>query len=299
MLAGYVHPLYALSLAEFGQPLELPNSGGWLLKRSIAGFSDYDAMGCYPMFSCQNWTQLTKDLTAVETQLVSLALVADPFGDYTADDLSSWFDTVLPFKHHHVVDLSKPLSISKHHTYYSRKANGSVSIEIGSVPDDFVEQWTELYSCLVRRHQLKGIKAFSKASFELQLKVPGMVVIRALKDDTLVGAHLWYEQQGVAYSHLAAATDTGYALNYSYAIYSAAIEFFRTRVGFINLGAGAGLEANKEAGLDWFKAGWSNSSRTAYFCGRILNAAHYAALTHRTRQQHAGYFPAYRYGEMA
>jgi hypothetical protein len=298
MLAGYLHPLYAASLAEFGAPLELPNSGGWLLKRPISGSSDYDAMGCYPLFSCQNWARLAKDLSAVETQLVSLSLVADPFGDYVADDLSLWFDKVVPFKHHHVVDLSKPLSISKHHAYYSRKAKAAVRIELGPVPDDFVEQWTELYSWLVRRHQLKGIKAFSKPSFELQLKVPGMVVIRALKDDTLIGAHLWYEQQGVAYSHLAAGTDTGYALNYSYAVYSAAIEYFRSRVGFINLGAGAGL-GGKEAGLDWFKAGWANSSRTAHFCGRILNAAQYGALARNSQQEQTGYFPAYRSGEMA
>lgn len=297
-LTGYLHPLYVLSLAEFGQPLELPNSGGWLLKRPIPECPDYDAMGCYPIFSCQDWTQLAKDLVIVDKQLVSVSLVADPFGDYVADDLSLWFDEIVPFKHHHVVDFSKPLSISKHHTYYSRKAKAAINVEIGPVADDFVEEWTELYSFLVRRRQLKGIKAFSKASFKLQLKVPGMVVIRALKDDTLIGAHLWYEQQGVAYSHLAAATDTGYALNYSYAIYSAAIEYFRTRVAFINLGAGAGLGA-KEAGLDWFKAGWSNSSRTAYFCGRILNTAQYAALARNSQQQQTEYFPAYRSGEMA
>src|SRR5580704_180393 len=155
MLAGYVHPLYALSLAEFGAPLELPNSGGWLLKRSISGCSDYDAMGCYPIFSCQHWKHVSEDLDLLGPGLVSLSLVTDPFGDYLPENLSVWFNRVVAFKQHHVVDFSEPLSISKHHVYYSRKAAGEVDIEVGSAPNGFAERWAELYGNLVERHQLK------------------------------------------------------------------------------------------------------------------------------------------------
>lgn len=49
-MTGYIHPGYAESLTEFGTPRELPRSKGWILKCQIPGFSDYDAMGCYPLF---------------------------------------------------------------------------------------------------------------------------------------------------------------------------------------------------------------------------------------------------------
>ena len=254
-------------------------------------------MGCYPIFSCQNWSRVTEDIRSLSEELVTISLVADPFGDYRPEDLSLWFDQVVTFKHHRVVDFSKPLSVTKHHSYYGRKARAELVVEIGAPTNDFADEWTAIYSCLVNRHNLKGIKAFSRASFEIQLKIPGMVVARALKNGVLVGAHLWYEQQGIAYSHLAASTDAGYALNCSYAIYAAALEYFQPKMQFINLGAGAGLNA-KDDKLDWFKAGWSNALRTAYFCGRVLNAPKYRALTNSLRTRESTYFPAYRSGEM-
>jgi len=35
----YLHANYARALAEFGQPLFLPEAGAWLLKRTIHGSS--------------------------------------------------------------------------------------------------------------------------------------------------------------------------------------------------------------------------------------------------------------------
>ena len=57
----------------------------------------------------------------------------------------------------------------------------TIRIEAGPPPENFAAQWTALYESLVRRHGLKGIKAFSRAAFELQLSIPGMVVFRALR----------------------------------------------------------------------------------------------------------------------
>ena len=70
-----------------------------------------------------------------------------------------------------------------------------------------------------------------------------MVVFRAMKNGELLGAHLWYQQQNVVYSHLAASTERGYKLNCSYAIHSAVVEYFRSKVQWIDLGAGAGTAA--------------------------------------------------------
>jgi hypothetical protein len=297
-VTGYRHPAYARSLAEFGEPRELPCSGGWLLERIVPTRLEHDAMGCYPIFSAKNWLGLGKDLADIGTHLVSVALVADPFGDYSPQQLSSWFDRVIAFKEHYVVDFSVDLRISRHHAYYARKAAAAVRIEVGPPPENFAAQWTEMYGSLVRRKGLKGIKAFSRAAFEIQLSIPGMVVFRALENNSLVGAHLWYEQQDVAYSHLAAATERGYELSCSYAIYAAVVEYFRPRLRWVDLGAGAGAGAARQDGLGRFKAGWANSSRNAYFCGRILNTERYDALTREFQRQGANYFPAYRDGEL-
>jgi hypothetical protein len=297
LISGYCHPQYVRSLAEFGEPRELSCSGGWLLERVVPGSADRDAMGCYPIFSTNHWPGLGKDLADIGPRLVSVALVADPFGDYSPEQLSSWFDRVVAFKDHYVVDFSTALHVSKHHAYYARRAAAAIRIEAGPPPENFAAQWTTLYESLVRRHRLKGIKAFSRAAFELQLSIPGMVVFRALENDSLVGAHLWYEQQDVAYSHLAAATERGYELNCSYAIYAAVVEYFRTKVRWVDLGGGAGVAARQD-GLGRFKAGWSNSARTAYFCGRILNPERYDALAQEFQKQGANYFPAYRAGEL-
>jgi hypothetical protein len=297
-LTGYEHPGYARSLAEFGEPFQLPVSGGWLLRRPIPATLENDAMGCYPLFAAENWSGLAYDLDELSAHLVSVALVADPFGEYSPEQLRSCFDTVVAFKEHYVVDFSEPVSISKHHQYYAKKSTGGSIIEVGPPPDGFCAEWCELYASLVQRHGLRGIKAFSKAAFELQLKTPGMVVARALSGGSLVGAHLWYEQCGFAYSHLAAASEQGYELACSYGIYAASIEYFRERVRCVDLGGGAGVAA-REDGLSWFKKGWANSTRTAYFCGRILNRERYDALTRTLGKPDCGYFPAYRTGELS
>ena len=298
IFAAYAAREYAFSLVEFGQPLELPRSGAWLLKRPIPGSTEHDAMGCYPIFSAQNWRGLASDLSDYGPRLVSVALVTDPFGDYREDLLSKSFDRVMPFKEHFVADFSKPLHVSKHHSYYARKSASAVEIDAGPVPEGFCAQWTELYASVVRRHGLKGIKAFSRSAFEQQLSVPGIAVFRATEAGTLIGAHLWYQHEDVAYSHLAAATERGYQLNCSYAIYAAALEYFRPRAKRIDFGGGAGTETRQD-GLSWFKQGWSNSFQTAYFCGKILNPESYHALSKAARQEESIYFPAYRTGEFA
>ena len=53
---GYLSQEYAAAFAEFGTARRLPRSGGWLIERPIAGTDDRDAMGCYPLFSCADWS---------------------------------------------------------------------------------------------------------------------------------------------------------------------------------------------------------------------------------------------------
>lgn len=300
-MTGYVHPGYAESLAEFGAPRELPRCGGWVLERQIPGFPDHDAMGCYPLFCCQDWSQLDADLEDLGDELVSLALVTDPFGEYSPDYLNRCFkDVVIPFKDHFIVDLGCPLDtfVSSHHRRYARKALQDVQIERCQNPTQFNDEWVNLYATLIGRHNIKGILAFSRLAFAKQLKVSGLVMFRAIYREATVGMTLWYIQKEVGYYHLAASSDAGYELRASFALFWSAMEYFAAQgLLWLNLGAGAGIKDNGTDGLSRFKRGWSTGTRTAYFCGRILDPERYAEIVKAKGVTPTDYFPAYRKGE--
>ena len=160
---GYMHPDYAISLSEFGTPRQLHRSGGWVLERVISGFSCKDAMGCYPLFSCRDWSKVPADLKDVGSDIVALSLVADPFGDYDQEFLRQCFkDRVIPFKEHFVRDLSRSIteSVCSHHRRYARKALRDMVIEHLEDPVMHCEQWVQLYGNLIERHKIRGISAF-------------------------------------------------------------------------------------------------------------------------------------------
>jgi hypothetical protein len=297
--AGYLHPGYARSLAEFGRPRMLPHCGGWVLERAIDGHSDRDAVGCYPLFCCGNWENLVSDLEDLGRDLVSVTLVADPFGAYDPGLLRRCFDVVVPFKEHYAVDCSQPMgvSISRNHQYQTRRALKEVHVEKCADPSAFLEEWIALYRTLIRRHALKGIHAFSRQVFAAQLALPGLTVWRAVHEGCTVGALLVYEQAGIAYAHLAASSETGYRLGAAYALFWCAIEHSLGKVRWFSLGARAGLADGATTGLDFFKKGWATGTRTTYLCGRILNPERYAALVQSRGISATKYFPAYRQGE--
>lgn len=299
-IAGYANPGYAESLAEFGVPRLMPESGTPFLERWIQGTRYRDAMGCYPLLACQDWSRLQRDLETLGDELVSFAAVTDPFGNYDEDYLHRCFpDVVVPFKEHFVTDLAEPVDIilSKHHRYYARRALEKIRVEDCLEPLRFLDEWTRLYDALAKRHGLTGVKAFSRESFARQLQVPGLVMLRAAAGDETVGMHLWYAAGGVAYSHLAASSERGYELMASYALHHHAIEHFAGKIRWLDLGAGAGV-GNEAGGLDKFKKGWSTGTRTAYFCGRVFDREAYAQLSREGGVPDAGYFPAYRSGEL-
>ena len=61
-ITGYLHPLYATSLAKFGTPRELPECGGRILERKILGFPCRDAMDCFLLFASKDWAHPSKDI---------------------------------------------------------------------------------------------------------------------------------------------------------------------------------------------------------------------------------------------
>lgn len=300
-MKGYGHRVYAESLAEFGTPRELPQCGGWILERQIAGFPYHDGMGCYPLFACQDWSQLCADMENIGRELVSLSMVTDPFGLYDVAYLQRCFrDVVLPFKEHYIVDLSRELNtfVSRHHRRNVRKALRTVHVEVCEDPMQFIDGWVDLYSTLIRRHNIRGIPAFSRLSFAKQLTVPGIVMFRAMHGESLVGMTLWYIQGDVVYYHLGAYNDLGYRLGASFALLWYVIEYFADNgLRWLNLGAGPGVKSKGVDGLTRFKLGWSTATRTAYFCGRIFDEEKYLEIVKANNVAKTNYFPAYRKGE--
>ncbi len=302
---GYSHPAYAASLAEFGTPRLLPRSGGWILERAVPATPWHDAMGCYPLFACQDWSGLHLDLDELQGDLVSLAMVADPFGAHDPDYLRQCFrDVVVPFKEHAVVDLSQaPTSfVDAHHRRNARKALERVEVQPCTDATHFAAEWNTLYAKLVERHNIRGLTAFSAESFRAQLAVPGLTMFRATRGCETVGMTLWYADRGVAYYHLGAYSDAGYELGASFALFWRVIEYFSAHgLQWLNLGAGAGLSGSGEVdgvdGLARFKRGWATGTLTAYFCGRIFDRPKYDEIMETKHVAASSYFPAYRRGE--
>jgi hypothetical protein len=299
-LTGYRHPAYAVSLREWGEPMMLPRSGGWLLAREVPGVSDRDAIGCYPIFTCRNWERLGEDMVALDESLVAVSLVTDPFGDFDPEMLRRAFpDRFIPFKEHFVADLSasRNTTISSHNRRNARRALRHFDVGVCTRPHDFLDDWIRLYQALIARHDIAGPQCFSRNIFACQFEVPGFTLLRAVYDGVTVGMAIWYEQGDVAYFHLSAFNATGYKWGgASYALLWTAWEWFAPRVRWLALGAAAGTTAQDD-GLSRFKRGWATAKRTAYFCGRILDRKRYEALA--CPRGKAGYFPAYRTGEFA
>ena len=298
---GYLHPLYALSLNEFGEPVELPKSKGWILKRLIPGTSLFDGMGCYPIFMCEDWSHMEKDLDWLGTELVSLSLVTDPFGRYTEQELLRYFkDVARPFKEHFVIDLQQRPEefVAGHHQRNAKKALEIVNVEICAEPLQFLDEWDSLYKNLSERHAIKGLARFSREAFARQLSVPGVVAFRAIAREKTVGMLLWYVQRDTGYYHLGAYSPEGYKVKASFALFWTLIKHF-SDVGlkWLNLGAGAGSYNDGQDGLTRFKRGWATGTRTAYFCGSIFDHEKYEELISTRKVRNKYYFPAYRAGE--
>jgi hypothetical protein len=295
---GYRSPLYAQSLADFGTPLRLPRSDGWVLSRPIPESVERDAIGCYPLFNCGNWEALGADLDELTSKAIAVSLVVDPFAQVEETKLRELFaDVCRPYKRHAVVafDDAWRNAICYHHRRNIRFAARHVEIERGTDPANWLETWSELYSDLVARHDVQGIARFSRTCFRHQLHVPGIVAFRALVKTQTVGMLLWYVADTVAYYHLGAFSPLGYKTRAAFGLFDFALnQFAAAGVRWASLGGAAGSRAVSNDGLTRFKMGWANESRTAWFCGRILAPTTYAQLTAARHLVDNEYFPKYR-----
>jgi hypothetical protein len=300
--SGYQSAHYAAALAELGQPLFLPRCGGWLLERPIAEMALCDAVGCYPLFRCSQWDELTRDLEDLRGHVVSVALVVDPYGGAPADLSACFPDVCRPFKEHFGVDFSRDWrqSISSNHRRNIRAAGQTVEVDHCAAPEAWLDEWTALYGELVVRHGVTGPARFSRASFERQLHVPGITVFRAACRSQTVAMSLWYVDGDVVYYHLGACNSRGYELAAMFAVFDVALRHFAALgLRWAELGGAAGWRATTEDGLARFKSGWANERRTAWFCGRVLDETAYQRLATGRQHSQSGFFPGYRQPEAA
>jgi hypothetical protein len=155
-----------------------------------------------------------------------------------------------------------------------------------------------LYENLIERHNIRGISAFSSKSFEIQLQIPGMIIVIGKLGDQVIGANLIIIQDKVAYWHLAAFSSVGYKIMASYGIFWNSLKYLGDNgVRLYDMGAGAGTMVDAEDGLAKFKANWSNDERLVYLCGRIFDRQKYESICQQKQITNVNYFPAYRSGE--
>jgi len=291
----YASAGYAASLGHIGAPIELEHGRGWVLERTIPDTSLADAIGCYPLFSCQRWSQLGDDLPVLARRgLVSVSLVADAFAGLPAA-VDSWFEVRRPFKRHCVADLALgPERIaSQHHRYEARKALRLLEVDVCWRPANHLAEWCALYACLVARHRISGARLFPDAAFRALFAIEGVALMRAGLDGKTVGAQILVLQADVAHAHLAAFSDAGYRLGASYALDWVALHAMREHARWIDWGGPSG--AARGDGLARYKKGWASGTRATWLLGAVLDRAAFRSLT--GTHPASDYFPPYRVGE--
>jgi len=296
---GYGTRAYAEALC-LGEVLELPGAGGCLIARHVPGdAAAEDLMGPYPLFVCKDWSRMPEDLDRLPKSYATATLVTDPFsplGPRELEDLG--WDHFARLKEHYVVDLTRQpgIKLSRHHRRKVRAATRQVDVQYLDRPLLVLEDWLALYQNLVRRHAITGIARFSRESFERQLALPGMVAMVARGRNEPLGITLWLLGEDVAYYHLGAYSETGYAQGASFALFAAALQEFHGKVTHLALGGAAGVNPRESDGLARFKAGWATGVRDVYLCGRVLNGNLFQRLCDARPRSRTGsdFFPPYR-----
>ena len=295
-----MHPMYAESFWSSAHRDDCPDAGDGFWNDRFRGHPTGTQWDVIPYFPARIGGELYADLEQIGEGLVSLALVTDPFGEYDVAYLQRCFrDVVIPFKEHYVADLSLPLQdiAGRRHRKNGRRALKEIEVDAWAKPIEFLKTWVTLYRCLIEKHDVSGISAFSRDSFAKQLSIPGAEVLTASYHGATVGAQIYLMQADVVHCHLGAADQAGYDAGAIYALDYYSIEYFAGKARWLNLGGGAGINSNGADGLSLYKKGWTNETRTAYFCGRILNPKKYAEIVSSRGLADGDYFPAYRKGE--
>ncbi|MCO7226131.1 GNAT family N-acetyltransferase [Pleionea sp. CnH1-48] len=286
---------YAQTLAHIGQPVALPNASTYVIERAIDSSHFVDWSAPYPLLCCRNWSAMVADVNDAPEDLVSFVAVVDPLKQPSDKEAQQIFNhSFIPFKRHYVIDFEQPMVLARHHRRNVSKAQKNITVELHAVGSDLPEAvstaWLELYRQLKLRHSIVGVADFSDGALKQQLLLCDVFVARVQKH--IVGMLLFTKIDERIYYHLGAHADQGYKENSSYALFSAAIDYYQKQsIQFLDLGGSSGVKENANDGLGRFKKGWCNAERIAYLGGRIHNLTHYHQLS---SSPSTSYFPAYR-----
>lgn len=295
MTHPYASEAYASALAGSSEYARLNHLKTCTMLRPIPDTSFVDAVGPYPLtpLSCPP-SNVDAFSELQNSGAVSVTFVTDALQPDT-DWFSEYFDFARPYKLHYLVDrrIDTP-SFSSHHRYEVKQALTRCQIKTIDLAD-YLDEWIDLYDVLVRRHELTGTHAFSRAYFEQLAQFPELITIGAFVEDTLVSCHLWLVSGQSAYSHLAASNEAGYDSGAAYAIYDHAVSTLNA-CDVIDLGGGAGISNSSDDGLARFKRGFSNAENKNWICGMVLNRDLYEQLCAETDSDpdSKAFFPAYR-----
>ncbi|QDU68460.1 GNAT family N-acetyltransferase [Engelhardtia mirabilis] len=299
---AYADPDYARAMGEFGEPIALPASGGWLLAREVPGGKGArDLTAAYPLFDCRDWSGLEADLARLRAERAgaSVVLVAEPLGAPDGELLARLFpDCARPFKRHFLVDLSRDpeLQRSAHHEKSLRRAERFADFE-RIAPAEGLDEWCALYGELAARFGLTGPSAFSHVAFARHFALDGLSVYRASENGRTTGMSLWLRRGERCWYHLAATDDAGRRHEASYGLVALALGDHATRGCTVaDLGGGAGLDDDESSGLAAFKAGWGEERCEAWLCGAVLDPDLYERLCAERwiTPEGTDFFPDYR-----
>ena len=231
---------------------------------------------------------------------VSLVLVTDPFAATSEEQLNQIFDVVWPYKTHFLVDLSLPpeMSVARHHRKSARKALDQLTFRVCD-PATQLDTWQRLYGYIIDKHQVTGIRAFSRESFAIQAQMKGATMLTASLDAEVIGMHWYFTSKDVVYGHLAALHPDAYRVYASHGLFWTAIQHFRGHYRWLDLGAAAGTSPTSTDSLSQFKAAWSSASAPTFICGKVVDRERYRGLSAPHDAGSPTYFPSYRQGEFA
>ena len=297
---GYRSEQYASAFAHLGTPRYLPNAKTWVVERSVAEASPtkpspVDAMGVYPLLVCSNWSKIADDLDYFTEQWVSFVAVSDPFAEVDVRQLTSAFDEVIPYKHHFVADLERPIEtfVDKRRLRQAEKAEQDFAIEVHSapLPESIERECWHLYDSHMESLGVAGLRRFTREGFKAMANTHGAVGTVARRDGNAIGMLIDYHDQDVVYAHLAAVNQVGRKYRAASAMYIFQIRYYQEKARWIDSGGAPGVTADGEHGLAKFKQAFSNSTKPVYLCTKVLQPAVYELLS---AGRPGGYFPKYR-----
>ena len=281
----YADPAYARALSALGRVVDLPEWGGFVLARAIPREGMEDATGAYPRAVLDRDADLAGGLARLAgAGLVSVVLATSRSAGVgpPATALATAFGVCRPFKTHYLVDRAKGYAPTKHHRDRIRRGLRRCRVERVSLAER-LDDWRSLYAGLVASHDVRGAADFAPVYFDALAGMAQVVALGAFVGETLAAMTLWFEYDGVAYSHLTASSALGYANGAAFALNDAAIGHFAD-CAVIDLGGAAGMADSADDGLAQFKRGFANAEATALICGAVLDEDAYARPERWTRR---------------